>query len=107
MNNILSGVSRVCPGSGFATLDSATPSITRVSAICPGCLGLYARARARVYKSLEPEKFLMRELKTLSTLDTLDNSLEVIVFKGFLVSRVVSRVGLFCLGLGFQGVQGD
>lgn len=107
MNSILSGVSRVCPGSGFSTLDSGKPSNARVSAICPGCLGLYARARARVYKSYAPEKFLMREQKTLSTLDTLDKTLEPIVFKGFLVSRVVSRVGRFCLGLVFQGVTGD
>jgi len=103
----LSGVSRVCPGVGFATLDRRSPYSARVSAICPGCLGLYARARARVYESLPSEIFLMREQITLSTLDTLSSKRKVIVFKGVLVSRVLSRVARFLSRVGFTGVNHD
>ena len=104
---VSSGVSRVCLVLASATLDNLKPSISRVLAVCPGCLGLDARARAHVYINPVSVFSFMREQITLSTLDTLSSKEEVIVFKGVLVSRVVSRVGRFCLGLGFQGVQGD
>lgn len=103
MPDYLSWVSRVAIGLHFSTLDRFHPSISRVSATCPGCLGLGAGARAYVYKSLSPVFFLMREQITLSTLDTLSSKVKVIVFKGVLLSRVVSRVAVFCLGLVFSG----
>lgn len=102
-----SGVSRVCLVSGFSTLDNFKPSISRVLAACPGCLGLCARARAYVYKSTASVFFLMREQNTLSTLDTLSRKNKVFVFKRISVSRVVSRVGLFLSGVGFMGVNRD
>lgn len=102
----LSGVSRVCPGFGFATLDRRSPYSARVSAICPGCLGLYARARMRVYERAVAVVFFMREKNTLVTLDTLSKRREVIDFKGVEVSRVCLGLWVFCLGLVFSGVLG-
>src|SRR5690606_5517878 len=78
MAEYLSGVSWVCQGLGFATLDGRSPYSARVSAICPGCLGLYARARARVYERAVAVIFFMREKNTLVTLDTLSRRREVI-----------------------------
>lgn len=104
---IQSGVDRVEIGLPCSTLDSRRPSITLVSAICPGWIGLYARARTYVCKKGEGDFFLMREGKTLSTLSTISNKDKVIVFKRVLVSRVVDRVGCFLSGVGFQGVEHD
>lgn len=98
-----SGVSMPCLVLASTTLDNFKPSISRVLATCRGCLGLYARARTYIYRSLIPVFFLMREQITLSTLDTLSSKVKVIVFKGVLLSRVVSRVAVFCLGLVFSG----
>lgn len=106
MTEHLSGVSRVCPGFGFATLDSRSLYSARVSAICPGCLGLYARARARVCERAVDVFFFMREENTLVTLDTLSRRIEVIDFKGIEVSRVCLGLWVFCLGLVFSGVLG-
>lgn len=102
-----SGVSRVCLVLGFSTLDNFRPSNSRVIAVCPGCLGLYARARAGMYISPVSVFFLMREQITLSTLDTLSSKRKVIVFKGVLLSRVLSRVGRFLSRVGFKGVDSD
>lgn len=104
---VLSGVSRVCPVLRSATLSSSRPSILLVPAICPGWIGLYARARVYVCKSGAFLFFLMREGKTLSTISTLSSKEHVIVFKRVLMDRVVDRVGRFCPGLGFQGVDSD
>lgn len=104
---VSSGVSRGCLVLASATLDNLKPSISRVPAVCPGCLGLDARARAYVYINPVSVFSFMREQITLSTLDTLSNKREVIVFKGVLVSRVVSRVGCFLSRVGFMGVDSD
>src|SRR5690606_41776845 len=74
----LSGVSRVCPGFGFATLDRRRPYSARVSAICPGSLGLYARERARVCERADDVFVLWHKVNTLVTLDTLSSRIEVV-----------------------------
>lgn len=101
MLNHLSGVSRVEIGLMLPTIDICKPRHSCVLAICPGCLGLGARARTYVYKYFLPVFSFMREQITLSTLDTLDIKLKVFDFKRFLMSRVVSRVGLFLSRVGF------
>lgn len=103
MRDYLSGVSRVCLGSRISTIDNFGPSTARVIGACPGCLGLCARARAYVYKSLFRVFSFMRELKTLSTLDTLSRKIKVTVFKRVLMSRVLSRVGRFLSRVGISG----
>lgn len=103
MPDYLSGVSSVAIGLPFSTLDSFSCSILRVLATCPGCLGLYAPARVRVYKSLFCVFSFMREEITLSTLDTLSSNKQETVFKRVLMSRVMSRVGLFLSGVGISG----
>lgn len=104
---VSSGVSRVCLVLVFSTLDSFGPSISLVSAVRLGCLGLYARARACMYISPVSVFFLMREQITPSTLDTLSSKRKVIVFKGVLLSRVLSRVGRFLSRVGSKGVDSD
>lgn len=101
MSSQVSGVSRVAIGLHLSTIDSCKPRHSCALAICPGCLGLGARARAYVYKYCLPVFSFMREQITLSTLDTLDIKLKVFDFKRFLMSRVVSRVGLFLSRVGF------
>lgn len=99
---VLSGVSSPVLGLHFQTLSIYSPLFTRPLQSCLGCLGLYARAGAR-YLSSPIKFFLMREQITLSTLDTLSSYIKVIVFIRVLMSRVVSRVGLFLSGVLIQG----